>query len=119
MINLTQHKATESQIKEGVDNLEGEAYQTLVELLTFKNIPTQFEVDQRAKLIADLASSYTKAMIGGANWLMSALEKELVSRSIQPAYAFSERKSVDIPQEDGSVKKVSEFVHVGFFWVGV
>lgn len=30
-------------------------------------------------------------------------------------YAYSERYSIDIPQEDGSVKKVSQFKHKGFY----
>jgi len=30
-------------------------------------------------------------------------------------YAYSERCSIDIPQEDGSVKKISQFKHKGFY----
>lgn len=30
-------------------------------------------------------------------------------------YAYSERVSEDIPQEDGSIKKVSTFNHKGFY----
>ena len=30
-------------------------------------------------------------------------------------YAYSERVSVDVPQDDGSIKKVSQFKHKGFY----
>ena len=53
-------------------------------------------------------------MIGGAPWFMSSLELALIKEGFTPIYAFSERVSVDVPQEDGSVKKTNEFKHVGF-----
>jgi len=53
-------------------------------------------------------------MIGGAPFLMSALEDALVIAGITPLYAFSVRESVEAEQADGSVRKVAVFRHLGF-----
>lgn len=53
-------------------------------------------------------------MIGGAPYFMVPLEKMIISIGLQPLYAFSERRSKDILQEDGTVVKSTVFEHVGF-----
>ena len=57
---------------------------------------------------------HPKAMIGGAPYLMPALEKELIALGIEPVYSFSERVSEETVQADGSVVKTNVFKHVGF-----
>lgn len=114
MINLTQHTATPEQVTHGV--VEPADRATLVALLTFDSLPTREEINHRAKEIAKLAaaSGYDQAMIGGAPYLMGALESALYAVNITPFYAFSERKSTEQIMADGSVKKVNIFVHQGF-----
>ena len=53
-------------------------------------------------------------MIGGAPFLMGALESALLDYGITPVYAFSKRESVEEVQKDGSVKKINIFRHAGF-----
>ena len=118
ILNLTQHSATPEQIAQGVGDLNphhGEIQQ-LKSLLTFESLPTAEEVYERAYAIAALAQSYfvDVAMIGGAPYLMGALERALNKVGIKPVYAFSERVSEEQVQEDGSVHKVNVFKHIGF-----
>lgn len=127
ILNLTQHKASDDQIKEGVVDLEGEQHAALVELLTFKGLPEAGEIMDRAYDIAELACYnglggdegdapfITQAMIGGALWLMAPLAAELRERGIDPLFAFSVRESVEAVQADGSVAKTAVFRHAG--WV--
>lgn len=128
IINLTQHMATAEQIAVGVVDIAGEQRQALIVALTFDVLPTLDEINERADFIAHLAvfnglydlgdgenSPYpTAALIGGAPWLMGALETALKAVSVQPLYAFSVRESVEQTQDDGSVKKVNIFRHAGF-----
>lgn len=113
--NLTQHQSTPEQVAQGVVDLEPEDRTKLCELLTFEEIPSKKEIEQRAAAIAELAYwDAEAAMIGGAPYLMPALSAALKNRKVQPVYAFSKRESMDMPQEDGSVRKVAVFKHVGF-----
>ena len=57
------------------------------------------------------------AMIGGAPYLMSALEKCLIEMGAKPVYAYSERVSVETTAADGSVVKENVFRHLGFVTV--
>lgn len=121
ILNLTQHAATPEQLAQGVADLNphhGEIQQ-LKSLLTFESLPTAEEVYERAYAIAALAQSYfvDTAMIGGAPYLMGALERALNKVGIKPVYAFSERVSEEQVQEDGSVHKVNVFKHIGFIEV--
>lgn len=111
--NLTQHLATEEQIADGVFNLSPEKRATLQGLLTFEEPPFLFEVLDRAQAIADLCESRT-AMIGGAPFLMSALENALKGKGVEVLYSFSKREVVEVVEKDGSTKKVSVFRHTGF-----
>ena len=52
-------------------------------------------------------------MIGGALWLMRPLIEELKNIG-EPLFAFTKRVTEEIPQPDGSIKKVAVFKHEGF-----
>ena len=114
IINLTQHMATDIQVKEGVFNVD----QNLSDLLTFVSAPSEQEMVERAEKLADIAAEAKAeaAMIGGAGYFMRPLEEALRVRGIRPLYSFSERKSVEKHNPDGTVTKVNVFEHVG--WVG-
>ncbi len=114
IINLTQHAATGSQVNEGVFNVE----QNLGDLLTFNSAPSEEEMKERAEKLADIAAEAKAeaAMIGGAGYFMRPLEEALKARGIRPLYSFSERRSVEKHNPDGTVVKTNVFEHVG--WVG-
>lgn len=114
IVNLTQHVATESQMKEGVFNVD----QNLGALLTFISAPSEQEMVERAEKLADIAAEAKAeaAMIGGAGYFMRPLEEALRARGIRPLYSFSERRSVEKHNPDGTVVKTNVFEHVG--WVG-
>lgn len=120
IINLTQHPATAEQIAAGVVDLTGEQLSRLKSLLTFEELPTRSDIEQVAQAIANMATfcfepaDQKSAMIGGAPFLIGALEAALMDYSITPVYAFSKRDSVEEVQSDGSVKKVNVFRHSGF-----
>ena len=106
-INLTQHIATPEQGCFEPDN-KG----SVQALLTFEEMPDAAEILRTAADLAGIAVDHgaTEAMIGGAPFLMPALERALRRCGIVPLYAFSRRESVDLP--DG--KKTSVFRHIGF-----
>jgi hypothetical protein len=56
---------------------------------------------------------FDAAMIGGAPFFMSTLEKTLKEYGIKPLYAFSKRESVE-ENENGIIIKKSIFKHIGF-----
>jgi len=116
ILNLTQHNATPEQKAQGVVEPGDVNKRQIQNLLTFTTIPTQREITLRASVLAEIAEGYgcDAAMIGGAPYLMSALEHELRALGIQPLYSFTLRESVEEPQPDGSVRKVAVFRHVGF-----
>lgn len=120
IINLTQHAATPEQIAAGVVDLPAEDRASLVALLTFEDLPTADELDERAFRVAQLAAHRdgiapgTRAMIGGAPFFMGWLERSLREHGIEPVYAFSRRESVEEVQPDGSVRKINVFRHCGF-----
>ena len=116
---LTQHQATQDQIENGVVELDATTKEWLTSLLTFGTLPTAEDIEYRASSIARNTRmlGYNKAMIGGALWLMSSLEKHLKINNIQPMYAFSVRESVETINDDGSVKKQNVFKHIGFIEV--
>lgn len=113
ILNLTQHPASVEQLAAGVIDLPKDS--VLFDALTFNELPTKEAIETRAKLIAGIALTHdaTHAMIGGAPYLMGALETALKSRGVQPLYAFSERVSVE-KEVNGEVVKTSVFKHLGF-----
>lgn len=116
IVNLTQHNPTPEQVEDGVYDLNSGDRSVLVSTLTFRNIPPAMAIAKRAETIAELAADIKaeSAMIGGAPYLMAPLARELRARGIKPVFAFSQRKSVELQQEDGSVKKIQVFEHMGF-----
>ena len=117
ILNLTQHMATPDQVKAGVH--EPVHKDRIQSLLNFVEIPTEMGMKSRAEKLAYYAAEdgYVKAMIGGAPYFMSHLEKALKAKGIIPVYAFSARISTECEQADGSVKKVNTFKHLGFYEV--
>lgn len=125
ILNLTQHTATPEQ---GVVEPADKA--TVAGLLTFEELPTVFDIAARARALAEIARAHFDAhvgylgggslgagkcaMIGGAPFLMSALEGALTEAGIRPLYAFSLRESAETVQPDGSVRKTQVFRHIGF-----
>lgn len=126
IVNLTQHPASPEQIAAGVVDLPGAQRALLGQSLTVDALPTQQEIADRCANIGALAVHNglsgdegddphpAQAMIGGAPWMMRALEDALLDAGVQPVYAFSVRESVEQTQPDGSVRKVAVFRHVGF-----
>lgn len=116
ILNLTQHIATPAQISAGVKDLEPEDQKTLQNLLTFNDLPSYEELQFRTTGIVRFALKYRakKVMIGGAPYLMGALERRLKSRAIQPLYAFTKRISSESINTDGTVVKTTQFVFEGF-----
>lgn len=127
ILNLTQHASTPEQKAQLV--VEPRMTKAKIQkLLTFEEIPTREEIEARASELAEIAAEeasmyagdtdntiwITRVMIGGAPYLMAALEKALRERGFTPVYAFSKRESVEQPQPDGSVKKTAVFRHIGF-----
>lgn len=116
IVNLTQHSATQEQ---NCVELEKENKATLKELLTFQDIPSKKELENRANEIARLAlDSFDEpplyAMIGGAPFFMRYLEDALIEVGIQPLFAFSKREVQEFKKEDGSIEKTTVFKHLGF-----
>lgn len=125
IINLTQHQATPEQHKAGVMDLPLAKRLQLAELLTFVEIPTKEELQERAKAIVDLACDNglglngadpmpEMAMIGGAPFFMPYLEEELEAAFIIPTYAFSKSVVQEAIQPKGTVIKTAVFQHIGF-----
>ncbi len=114
ILNLTQHVPTREQYAQGVTNHVD--HKLIQSLLTFVGMPTWDDVVARAEQLAALAAETgaESAMIGGAPYLMAPLHSALAAKGIRPLYAFSERRSVETTQADGSVVKTAVFVHIGF-----
>lgn len=126
IINLTQHKATADQRNAGVVDLPDNERAQLRDALTINDLPNRADIEARAEVVALLAAhnglggdegddpAPLQAMIGGAPFLMSALEAALMDQHIEPIYAFSQRENVEEHQPDGSVRKAQAFRHLGF-----
>ena len=63
----------------------------------------------------EVASGGMQAMVGGFAPLVERLIPRLRRAGVEPVYALSDRKSKEVQQEDGSVRKENVFVHCGFF----
>lgn len=109
IINLTQHPATAEQQEAGVHDLPRELRKQLMTLLTFEEIPTPADLQNRAKGIVDLLKQLdqmpTWAMIGGAPFFMPYLEEELEAAYIIPTYAFSKSVVQEVIQPKRTVIK--------------
>ena len=114
-INLTQHNGTEAQKVS-----EPKSKERIQTLLTFEEIPSRGEISHRASELAEIALSEgaTEAMIGGAPYLMPALETALIGKGIMPLHAFTKREVVETRGENGEVVKKAVFNHLGFVEAG-
>ena len=119
ILNLTQHVPTSTQIEAGVFDAPAEIRAKIVSELNFAEIPHKGEIYSRADEIARLAvlTGCEGAMIGGAPYLMGALECALEAAGINPLYSFTERRVTEVNNPDGTVSKQTTFAHVG--WVSV
>ena len=124
ILNFTQHTLTKEQIEslvgEGfnLENIETEAPEYLKNCLTFTECPSREELQFRAGALADYAQNQgeaTDVIVGGAPYLMGALETALIERGIKPRYAFTERVVEETVNPDGTTTKTSVFRHSG--WV--
>lgn len=115
ILNLTQHIATEDQIKEGVMEPDEKTKEKIKKLLTFEKLPDQNTMTKRAEDLASicLKNNASHVLIGGAPFFMSTLEHTLIGFDITPSYAFSLRRSIE-ETKDGQVLKKSVFQHIGF-----
>ena len=115
--NLTQHKATPDQVVAGLIDAPEDIRSKLQEALTFEEMPLLGDIYDHTMRVVYLTLSwvpkYSKVMIGGAPYMMSLLQNQLVQHHYVPVYAFSKRISED-QVVDGIVKKVSTFKHEGF-----
>tara|TARA_B100001123_G_scaffold408216_1_gene501194 strand:+ start:675 stop:1061 length:387 start_codon:yes stop_codon:yes gene_type:complete len=120
ILNLTQHKATAEQLEAGVEEPIPVNKQEIQKLLTFESIPTKEVIEERARQLSFIAKGYLRSkdaytvMIGGAPFLMAALEKALRAENLDPVYAFSKRESTEVDDGTGGVRKVAIFRHLGF-----
>lgn len=116
ILNLTQHPATPEQIAAGVVAPERDTKIQIVKLLTINDLPISAQLQNRADALAEICEGWghKTAMIGGAPFLMSYLEKSLKAAGIKPLYAFSKRVVLESVQENGEVLKKMIFKHLGF-----
>jgi len=117
ILNLTNHKSTPKQKAAGVIELKPYDDTLIRDCLIFEKIPTRKEMLRRIDFILEVVVKYNVnyAMIGGASYFMPLLEHSLMRMSILPVYTFSERKSIEKQENDGSVRKVTVFNHLGFY----
>lgn len=115
ILNLTQHNPSPEQVAAGVFDPDDKV-SIRKDLLTFDDIPTREEINQRAKELAEVALAHDAdgAMIGGASYLMGPLERALSHVGVKPLHSFTRREAGEEKQADGSVRKTQVFRHVGF-----
>ncbi len=113
--NLTQHNLTKEQQQDGIRELPENLHGRVRTLLTFEEMPTEEEIQERAALLANVAveSGAEGVMLGGAPFLMAALKTALQQRGIRTFYSFSQRRSTEVHTEDGKVEKRSIFNYEG------
>lgn len=118
VINLTQHRVTPEQAKEGIFDLSEGLREKLVNLLTFPADYCREDLEKAAEAIVEIVKTVDclRAMIGGLPAFMPVLEKALIKEGVAVCYARSERVSVDQAMPDGSVRKVATFKHAGLYW---
>ena len=121
-INLTQHKMTEEQTQDALQVLKNpihnvEPLNEVVQLITFNELPDYRLIQSRASSVANIAQNMGAkyALIAGAPFFMSSLEKELVKRGITFVYAYSNRVSIE-REIDGKIEKTTVFKHQGWIF---
>ncbi|WP_424411265.1 hypothetical protein [Pasteurella sp. PK-2025] len=117
LINLTQHKQTAEQENSAeFVAVSAEQMAEIKGLITFNKAPTLAEMQERADRLSQIAvaSGAENAMVGGAPFFASTLERALLNAGITPVYAFSQREVVETVNEDGTVTKTAIFKHAGW-----
>ena len=117
IINLTQHTASPEQKLAGVFDLPNHEFAKWRSLITFDSIEewvgekfcARMEHGIQPFLEKLYSQGWRTAMIGGAPFFMSRLEKALAENKISALYAFTKR----IVEEKDGVKR-SVFKHEGF-----
>jgi len=126
IFNLTQHAASAEQKIDGVIGVGDRHQQEVIDLITFRTIPSKEEMSARAARLAEIVVLEAHwvgleiefaAMIGGAPFFQSTLERALKESGIKPLHAFSERVVIEETSPTGETVKKSVFRHVG--WVEV
>ena len=121
IINLTQHTATQSQLDAGVEELKPELKERLLKALNFIGVPTYKDIQEAADEMYHIMHKYSYCytcidvpafMVGGHPALMCALTQ--FSSIYRMKFAASDRVSEEVIQEDGSVRKINVFKHIGF-----
>lgn len=114
ILNLTQHIATAEQQAAWV--IEPSDKKQVQALLTFEQLPSKDGINDRASALANIAAQaeVSAVMIGGAGYLLGALENELKSKSIKVLHAFTVREVTETIKDDGTVEKKAIFKHGGF-----
>lgn len=113
--NMTQHRPTAEQCRDGVRDFTPETRAAVLSLLTFESLPLADEVYSRADALAELAeqAGAEYVLIGGAPFLMEALSVRLKKRGICPMFAFSRRCCEERVTENGTVEKNCVFRYEG------
>ena len=121
IINLTQHQPTAEQVAAGVVNLRRDLLESLNLCLNFEAQYAKEDLELSAKSIIALlfhngsSGVGQRVMVGGMPSFMLILEKTLLQAGFRVLYAKTDRISEDQPQEDGTVRKISVFKHIGFY----
>ena len=123
ILNLTQHDATPTQAAAGVIEPSPESKTIIKRLLNVGALPTAGDLVEQAEGLAAFASDHytmtggTRFMIGGAGPLMRVLRRCLKARipDVAVMEAFSERVVVETTLPDGTVRKVADFGHAGWW----
>lgn len=115
---LCNHQPTEAQIEElchlGYDEVE-QLNPELAEV--WKNIPPEEDgigVYTHLKPIIDILVRYNAVMLAGELTASIYMARRCQVHFLKVYTATSERVSVDVPQPDGSTKKVATFRHCRF-----
>ena len=118
ILNLTQHQATQDQIADGVYEPSNEVKEQIKALLTFDSSvltdPSLIRnrVAELVQLVKD-EGAYS-VMLGGAPFFMGPLANALTEAGVEVVFSFTDRVSVDVKNEDGTITKTSVFKHLGF-----
>ncbi len=101
ILNLTKQIASAEQIEAGVVEPSSDLKDVIVDLLTFGELPSPKNIEDRAHDLAQLLDfnnlaiedddedpNFQYALIGGENFLMPALEQAIKALSKKPLYAF-------------------------------
>ena len=111
IVNLTIHPLSTDQVAAGIVDTDV----NLKPLLVFSGHIDRMDTLDRAHRLAVIASDMgaTKAMIGGALWLMGPLEQALRAEGVMPVFAQSDRIVIETTLPDGTVRKTADFRHLG------